>query len=82
MLAGVNLLEPGMNLLKPGKTPQSCYNQGLKTGSGNNFCHDALGRMRNRMSKFDVLFAQARVHCGNKSRQIGLNHDYYLTFSI
>ena len=31
---------------------------------------------------FDVLFAQARVHCDNKSRQVGLNHDYNVTFSI
>ena len=29
-----------------------------------------------------VLFAQARVHCDNKPRQIGLNHDYNMTFSI
>ena len=31
---------------------------------------------------FEVLFAQARVHCDNKPRQIGLNHDYNMTFSI
>ena len=31
---------------------------------------------------FDVLFAQARVHWDNKPRQIGLNHDYNMTFSI
>ena len=31
-------------------------------------------------SGFDVLFAQARVHCDNKPRQIGLNHDYNMTF--
>ena len=31
---------------------------------------------------FDVLFARARVHCDNKPRQIGLNHDYNMTFSI
>ena len=31
---------------------------------------------------FDVLFAQARVHCDNKPRPIGLNHDYNITFSI
>ena len=30
----------------------------------------------------DVLFAQARVHCDNKPRQIVLNHDYNMTFSI
>ena len=31
---------------------------------------------------FDVLFVQARVHCDNKTQQIGLNHDYNMTFSI
>ena len=31
---------------------------------------------------FDVLLAQARVHCDNKPRQIGLNHDYNMTFLI
>ena len=31
---------------------------------------------------FDVLFAQARVHWDNKSRQIGLNPDYNMTFSV
>ena len=29
-----------------------------------------------------VLFAQARVHCDNKPRQIGLNHNYNMTFLI
>ena len=31
---------------------------------------------------FGVLFAQARVHCDNRPRQIGLNHNYNMTFSI
>ena len=31
---------------------------------------------------FDVLYAQARVHCDNKPRQIGLNHNYSMTFLI
>ena len=31
---------------------------------------------------FDVLFAQARVHCDNKPRQIGLNNNYNMTFLI
>ena len=40
-------------------------------------------KSRGRMpSGFDVLFAQARVHCDNKPRQIGFNHDYNMTFSI
>ena len=26
------------------------------------------------------MFAQARVHYGNKTRPIGLNHDYQMTF--
>ena len=30
----------------------------------------------------NILFAQARGHCDNKPRQIGLNHDYNMTFSI
>ena len=29
-----------------------------------------------------VLFAQAWVHGDNQPRQIGLNHDYNMTFSI
>ena len=32
--------------------------------------------------QFDILFAQSPVHCDNKSRQIGLNHDYNMTFLI
>ena len=40
-------------------------------------------KSRSRQAEwFDVLFAQARVHCDNKPRQIGLNHDYNMTFSI
>ena len=31
---------------------------------------------------FDVLFAQARVFCDSKPRQVGLNHDYNMTFPI
>ena len=31
---------------------------------------------------FDVLFAQAQVHCDNKPWQIGLNHNYNMTFLI
>ena len=31
---------------------------------------------------FGVLFAQAQVHGDNKPRQIGLNHDDNMTFSI
>ena len=33
-------------------------------------------------AKREVLFAQARVHCDNKTRQIGFNHDYNMTISI
>ena len=28
----------------------------------------------------DLLFTQARVHCGNKPRHFGLDHDYDMTF--
>ena len=31
---------------------------------------------------FDVLFAKALMHCDNNPRQIGLNHDYGMTFLI
>ena len=31
-------------------------------------------------SGLDLLFAKSRVHCDNRSRQIGLNHDYSMTF--
>ena len=61
----------------------------VKTGSGGVCCHNARGRVRNRKSNPDgvargigVLFAQARVHCDNKPRQIGLNHNYNMTFLI
>ena len=30
----------------------------------------------------DVMFARARVHCGNKPRQASLNRDYNMTFLI
>ena len=33
-------------------------------------------------SGFDALFVQDRVYCDNKSRQIGLNHNYNMAFSI
>ena len=33
-------------------------------------------------SRLNVLFAQARVHCDNKPRQIGLNSDYNMTILI
>ena len=29
---------------------------------------------------FDFLFAHAIVHCDNKPRQVGLNHDYNMIF--
>ena len=32
--------------------------------------------------KFDILFAQARVHWDNKHWQISLNHNYNITFII
>ena len=31
-------------------------------------------------SGLDLLFAQAQVHCSNKHRQFGLNHDYDMIF--
>ena len=33
-------------------------------------------------SGLNVLFPQALVHCDNKSRRIGLNHDYNIAFLI
>ena len=62
----------------------------IKTGSGGVCCHNARGRVRNRKSNPDgiageiwrTLFAQAQVHCDNKPRQIGLNHNYNMTFLI
>ena len=31
---------------------------------------------------FDFFFARTLVHCDNKPQQIGLNHNYNMTFSI
>ena len=42
--------------------------------------HEGVGA--NRKSHFGALFPQARVHCDNKIKQIGLNHDYDMTFLI
>ena len=30
--------------------------------------------------RLDVVYAQARVYCGNTTQQIGLNHDYHIRF--
>ena len=48
------------------------------------FCHNAHGRVRNRESNPEAarLFAQVRGHCDNEPRQIGLNHNYNMIFSI
>ena len=53
--------------------------QGIKTGSG-----IFLSQYRRACAKqdFDALFTQARMHCDNKRRQIGLNQDCNMTFSI
>ena len=40
------------------------------------------GKSNTEADRIDVLFVQARVHCDNKPRQIGLNRDYNKTFSI
>ena len=55
--------------------------KGIETGSGGVCCHDTRGCVRNK-SDPDVLFTQARVHCDNKPRQIGLSPDYNMTLSI
>ena len=45
--------------------------------------HEGACETRSQIPRVrDVLFAQARVHWDNKPRQIGLNHDYNMTFSI
>ena len=41
-----------------------------------------LKGLRPVLEGLDALFAQARVHCDNKPRHIGLNHDYNMTSSI
>ena len=45
-------------------------------------CEQYVQSLSLTASGFDLLFAQARVHCGNKPRQFGLNHDYDMTFLI
>ena len=40
------------------------------------------GRGPRAKQEFNELFAQARVHCDNKLGQIGLSHDYNMSFSI
>ena len=40
------------------------------------------GKSNTEADRIDVLFVQARVHCDNKPRQIGLDRDYNKTFSI
>ena len=44
--------------------------------------HEGACKTGSQIAGFDVLFAQAQVHCDNKPRQIGLNHNYNMTFSI
>ena len=50
----------------------------LKTGSGGG---GGSQYTRGRAEGFDVLFAQARLHC-DKHRQIDLNHHYNMIVSI
>ena len=45
-------------------------------------CTRARAKQEVESEGFDVLFAQARVPWDNKPRQIGLNYDYNMTFSI
>ena len=37
---------------------------------------------RSQGESLDVPFGRARVHCDNKIRQVGLNHDYNMTFLV
>ena len=53
--------------------------QGIKTDSGRDCCHNALGRVQ---TGSQITRPLAQVDCDNKPRQIGLNHDYNMIFSI
>ena len=59
----------------------------IKTGSGGVCCHNARGRVRNRKSNPDGvaggIWRTVRTSpSDNKPRQIGLNHNYNMTFLI
>ena len=45
-------------------------------------CKQGIKSRGRQAEKFDVLFAQAQVHCDNKPWQIGINHDYHMKFPI
>ena len=68
---------------------QSCYNCRIKTGSGGVCCHNARGRVRNRKSNPDGIaggiWRTVRTSPSalwQQTRQIGLNHNYNMTFLI
>ena len=50
---------------------------GIKAGLTGVRCHIAGGRVQNRSP-----ISRPLVHCDNKTRHIGLNHDYNMTFLI
>ena len=59
--------------------------KGIKTGSGGVCCPSARGRVWNRKSNPKDVSPRDLTYCshwGNKPRQIGLNHDYNMPFSI
>ena len=45
-------------------------------------CEQEVKSWDHQAEGFDILFTQARVHCDNKPQQIGLDHDYNLTFFV
>ena len=62
---------------------KSWHNWEIKTGSGGVCCQNARGGACEIGSQFcDALFAQVRVQCDNKPRQIGVNHNYNMSFFI
>ena len=57
--------------------------EGIETGSGRVFdkmhegaCEHEVKSIGCYTEGFDIPFAQAQVHCANKTLQIGLNNDY------
>ena len=60
----------------------------IKTGPGfvvtlhEDTCEQEVQILRTKADVLDVLFARARVYCGNKIRPVYLNHDYNITFLL
>ena len=56
--------------------------EGLVVSMNEGACEQEVKSRDSSVDWFDVLFAQAWVHCDNKLRQIGLNHNFHIAFSI